>query len=242
MLTRSGDRLPSSELDALFRSIASGDVTRVTRMLSDFPRLVSEAASVGASRADARPFYLEQIEHYFYAGDTALHLAAAAHHADITRDLVQRGAPIRARNRRGAEPLHYACDGRLNSNHWSPSDQAAVVETLLETGADPSAIDRSGVAPLHRAVRSRCAAVVRTLLDRGANARQANGRGSTPLHLAVQTTGRGGSGSAEARRAQAEIVRALIAHGARATDRDAHGKTVAEAASSSWLAELVNES
>ena len=63
--------------------------------------------------------------------------------------------------------------------------------------------------------------------------------GSTPLHLAVQTTGRGGSGSEEARRQQAEIIRLLLARGARPTDRDARGKQVDQAAGSAWIRTLL---
>jgi hypothetical protein len=224
----------------LFRAIAAGDVARISRLLAAFPRLVSEPIRTGASRTAAAPFYLERIEHYIYAGDTALHLAAAAHRADIARALVTRGAPVRAKNRRGAEPLHYACDGSPGSKRWNPDAQAATIECLLAAGANPNVTDRSGVTPLHRAVRTRCAAAVRLLLDAGANARQRNGRGSTPLHLAVQTTGRSGSGSAEARQQQAEIVRLLMAHGARATDRGSRGKTVAASASGAWLGELLH--
>jgi hypothetical protein len=73
-------------------------------------------------------------------------------------------------------------------------------------GADPNASDKSGVTPLHRAVRTRCASAVRALLDGGADARQTNSRGSTPLQLATRTTGRGGSGSAESKAQQEEIV------------------------------------
>jgi hypothetical protein len=47
------------------------------------------------------------------------------------------------------------------------------------------------------------------LLDAGADPLRANGRGSKPLQLARQTTGRGGTGSAEAKAEQAEIVRLL---------------------------------
>jgi ankyrin repeat protein len=70
------------------------------------------------------------------------------------------------------------------------------------------------VTPLHRAVRTRCATAVRALLDCGADARRQNGSGSTPIRLATLHTGRGGSGSAEAKAQQAEIVRLLEQHGA----------------------------
>lgn len=208
-------------------------------LLNASPHLSVDAAPTGATRRSATPYYLDQIEHYLYGGDTALHVAAAAHHAGIARDLIARGASVSARNRRGAEPLHYACDAHPGSKRWNPSSQAATIECLLAAGANPNALDRNGVTPLHRAVRTRCAAAVRMLLDHGANARQVNGRGSTPLHLAVQTTGRGGSGSEEARQQQAEIVRLLIAHGARATDRGARGKTVAASVTGAWLNELL---
>jgi len=83
------------------------------------------------------------------------------------------------------------------------------VTCLIGAGADPNALDKSGVAPLHRAVRTRCMAAVRALLAGGADPNLANKSGSTPLALATQTTGRGGSGSPEARREQVEIVRLL---------------------------------
>jgi hypothetical protein len=241
MITRSSDRAPDSQFPTLFRAIAAGDLARVSRLLATFPRLASEPAPTGASRATAATFYLERIEHYVYAGDTALHLAAAAYQASIARDLIARGASVSAKNRRGAEPLHYACDGSPGSRHWNPAAQVATVECLLAAGASPNATESNDVTPLHRAVRTRCAAAVRVLLDHGANARQRNGSGSTPLHLAVQTTGRGGSGSAEARLQQMEIVRLLIAHGARVTDRGPHAKTVIASASGAWLRQLLHE-
>src|SRR6185436_5781861 len=113
----------------------------------------------------------------------------------------QRGADCRARNRRGAEPLHYAAD----ANRWKPASQRDTIEFLLAAGADPNALDKSGVSPLHRAVRTRASDAVRALLAGGASARSRNGSGSTALHLAVQNTGRGGSGSEQARREQAKI-------------------------------------
>jgi ankyrin repeat protein len=118
------------------------------------------------------------------------------------------------RNRRGAEPLHYAVDGIPGSRYWNPGAQAATVAALIEAGADPNAIDKSGVAPLHRAVRTRCAAAVEVLLDRGADVRRKNNNGSTPMQLATANTGRGGTGSPEAKAQQGEIVRLLEQHGA----------------------------
>ena len=127
----------------------------------------------------------------------------------MARALLDAGADVRARNRRGAEALHYAADGSPDMSTWSPDDQAAVVACLLEAGAAPNALDKSGVAPLHRAVRTRCTGAVRALLKGGADPRLPNKSGSTPVDLASMTTGRGGSGSPAAKREQAEILRLL---------------------------------
>lgn len=76
---------------------------------------------------------------------------------------------------------------------------------------------KSGVAPVHRAVRTRSAAAVKALLDGGADAHLTNRKGSRPWLLATWNTGRSGSGSAEAKEQQAEIVRLLREHGAAET-------------------------
>lgn len=143
-----------------------------------------------------------------------LHMAAAGFQTCIVEELITRGADVRARNRRGAEPLHYAVDGGPGLPAWNPSAQTKIIARLIRAGADPNAVDKSGVAPLHRAVRNRCAAAVRALIDGGADPRAANRNGSTPLLLATQNTGRGGSGSAEAKAQQEEILRLLMEHGA----------------------------
>jgi hypothetical protein len=183
-------------LMALVRAIVAGDPDEVSRLVDVVP--VTETA-----RADV---YLEEIEHHLYRGDTALHLAAASHRPGIARLLVARGADVDARNRRGAQPLHYAADGVPGSGHWDPAAQAETVRVLIEMGADPNARDNNGVAPLHRAVRTRCSAAVGALLDGGADPGLANGSGSTPMDLATRATGRGGSGSSAAKAEQARIV------------------------------------
>ena len=163
-------------------------------------------------------------------------MAAAAFRRPVVGLLVAHGADCRAKNRRGAEPLHYAAD----ANHWAPIAQAETITFLLSIGADPNVLDKSGVAPLHRAVRTRSVPAVRALLDGGANPRASNKAGSTPLHLAVQTTGRGGSGSAHARQQQTGIIGLLLERGASPTAKDRQGKQVRQAATSEWILALLN--
>jgi ankyrin repeat protein len=226
---------------ALFRAIASRDRSTASQLLAASPLLARQAIEVGAARGAASEYYFEEITHYAYAGDTPLHLAAAAYQSGIAGELVSKGASVSARNRRGAEPLHYAADGVPGSPAWDPDGQYAVVEFLIAAGADPNSEDNSGVAPLHRAVRTRCAAAVRALLTHGADALRKNKSGSTPLHLAIQNTGRGGSGSAASRVEQAEIIRLLLGHGARPSDKDAAGRAVKDFVKTDWIHALLTQ-
>jgi hypothetical protein len=114
-------------------------------MLTRCPSLARQAVEVGATRKASTPYYFEEIRHYVYAGDTALHLAAAAYQRPIAQRLIAKGAQAGARNRRGAEPLHYAADGIPDSQAWNPHAQAATIQYLIEAGADPNSADKSGV-------------------------------------------------------------------------------------------------
>lgn len=203
-----------AELMTLVRAIVADDAATASRLLAESGSLVSARAGEGATGGAVTDCYLAEIEHYLYVGDTALHIAAAAYRLPIVRELIATGADVGARNRRGAQPLHYAADGIPGSPSWNPGAQAAVVTCLIQAGADPNAADKSGVTPLHRAVRTRCAAAVKALLDAGAEAGRKNRTGSTPVQLATWTTGRGGSGSPESRAQQEEIARLLQRHGA----------------------------
>jgi ankyrin repeat protein len=218
------------------RLVVNGEVDAVSRELAVHPAFATAAAEVGATRRSASSFFFSEIAHYLYAGDTALHMAAAAFGRAVAEVLVAHGADWRARNRRGAQPLHYAAD----ANHWDPAAQARTIEYLLSVGADANAVDKSGVGPLHRAVRTRSLAAVRALLDGGANPRAPNKGGSTPLHLAVQNTGAGGSGSQQARQQQMGIIRLLLERGARPTDKDGRGRQVRQAATSEWIRNLLD--
>lgn len=204
-----------SALMTLIRDIVAGDGSAVSRSLAASPALASSGLQhQGATRQSTQEYFFEEIAHYVYAGDTPLHAAAAAYRPATVHRLVGMGADVRACNRRGAQPLHYAADGSPGSAHWHPGAQRDTVVALLAAGADPNGVDKGGVTPLHRAVRNRCAAAVGALLEGGADPRRPNGSGSTPMQLAHWTTGRGGSGSPAAKAEQKEIVRLLIEHGA----------------------------
>lgn len=225
----------SGDFRELVRRIVAGDADGVSRCLATTPALATTPLANGATRQAPAEFFITEIAHYVYAGDTALHVAAAAFQRPIAELLVARGADWRAANRRAAQPLHYAAD----ANHWNPAAQADTIAYLTAVGADPNAVASSGVTPLHRAVRTRSLAAVRALLDAGANPTQRNENGSTPLHLAVQPTGRSGAGSERAREQQAGIIALLLERGARAADRDRQGKTVRAAATSEWIRDLL---
>jgi ankyrin repeat protein len=201
-------------IERLVRAAALGDPRAVSAGLAASPDLVRARLAVGATREAARPWYVHEIGHYLYAGDTALHAASAGHWLEIVRILSGAGADVHAQNRRGAQPLHYAADGRPGSSAWNPAAQADCITALIAAGADPNAADRNGVCPLHRAVRTRSAAAVAALLDGGADPHRPNGSGTLPAQLAILTTGRSGSGSPHARAQQAKIVELLDSRGA----------------------------
>ena len=172
--------------------------------------LLTATPSLATARLERRDeFFLAERLAQVYEGDTALHAAGFSYDPDMARDLVTRGADIRARNRRGAEPLHAAVIGVPGSAAWNPTRQREVIRYLIEAGADPNAPAAGGVTRLHRAVRNQCSAAVEALLRAGADPGLQNDSGSTASDLAHWTTGRGGTGSAEAKAEQRIILELL---------------------------------
>ena len=190
----------TADLSRLLVAIAAGDRTLARSFLDTAPLLVT------ARLARRDEFFIAECHAQVYEGDTALHAAAFAYDGEIARDLVVRGADIRARNRRGAGPLHAAAIGEPGTANWNPAHQRAVIEYLTGAGADPNMAALGGVTPLHRAVRNRCSAAVEALLHAGADPRLPNDRGSAPSDLARWTTGRGGAGSQAAKIEQRIII------------------------------------
>src|SRR5581483_6225793 len=142
----------------LFEEIASGEVAAAGRRLEAAPELATHSLKAGDGH------FLGAIHHHVGGGDTALHVAAAAYQLELAERLVKHGADVRARNWRGAEPLHYAADGRPGAIDWDPVAQGEVITYLIQSGADPNATNKSGVAPLHRAVRTRSSGAVSALI------------------------------------------------------------------------------
>src|SRR6059058_4363123 len=139
-----------------------------------------------AARLIRRPkLYRSKIFHWIYAGDTALHLAAAGYRVEIVRLLLDaRADPNAANNHRRSSPLHYAADGFVSGPVWNAKRQVETIQLLLDKGAKINLPDKNGATPLHRAVRTLCAAAVRALLKAGADPTAMNKPGSTPFHLA----------------------------------------------------------
>ena len=191
-------------------AIVADDLDALSRLLAAHPGIErAQLALAGATRANPTDYFLDDIQHYAYRDDTALHLAAAAHRVAAVRQLLELGADVAAPNRRKAQPLHYAVDGRPERVWSSAHAQESTVRRLLDAGADPNAFDSNGTSPLHRAIRNRAAGAVRVLLERGADPTLPNRKGSTPHELATWTTCKSGSGSTAARREQQKILAML---------------------------------
>jgi ankyrin repeat protein len=193
----------STSLTTLMVALANLDHDTARDLLAATPSLAT------ATLARSDEFFITERLAQVYEGDTALHAAGFAYDTEMAQILIARGADLRARNRRGAEPLHAAVIGVPGSAGWNPLRQRDVILYLIGAGADPNATAAGGVTPLHRAVRNRCSAAVDALLRSGADPRIQNDRGSTASDLADWTTGRGGTGSAEAKAEQRIILELL---------------------------------
>jgi hypothetical protein len=222
-------------MNTIISAILDNNQARVTKLLKADRGLAGQ-------QVESAKLYESKIFHWLYAGDTALHLAAAGYRDKIARTLLAAGAdPNAASNHRRSSPLHYAADGYIVGPAWDPKRQVKTIRILLDAGADIHARDKNGATALHRAVRTRCAAAVCCLLGAGADPTQKNISGSTAFHLAVQCTGRGGSGEKVAIAAQRQIIEEFLSLGVSPAIKDGKGKTVSDCTTSTWIRNLLSE-
>lgn len=126
---------------SLFAAILDDDRATVKVLLEKDPRL-----PVQATQTLAR--YESGIAHWVYAGNTALHVAAAGHRVEIAKMLLAAGAdPNSEKNHRRSQPLHYASDGYLENPFWDAKRQVAMIRILRRAGADIHARDKNGATP-----------------------------------------------------------------------------------------------
>src|SRR3954467_5974736 len=116
----------------LLIAIATADHAAVRASLNETPSL----ATAGLTRDDE--FFIDACRAQVYEGDTALHAAAFAYDPEIAQELVALAADVRARNRRGAEPLHAAVMGGPGIPGWNPTRQRSIIAYLVDAGADPN--------------------------------------------------------------------------------------------------------
>ena len=114
-------------------------------------------------------------------------------------------------------------DGRTAIHNAAKGGAAGNLVAMLQAGGKPNVQDRNGNTPLHLASMGSFsggftdhAAAVRVLLEHGANLHRTNDSGETPLHVATHT----GVGAAHA-----DVIKALLAAGARPQQADGTGVT-----------------
>src|SRR5580704_12645621 len=134
---------PPTSMDVILTAILDDDRPGVRQLLKESPGLATRLI-------DEARLYQSKIVHWIYAGDTALHLAAAGHRVELVRLLLAAGAdPNSTRNHRQSSPLHYATDGCINGPDWNAQRQVQTIQCLLDAGAEINAQDKNGAAPLH---------------------------------------------------------------------------------------------
>src|SRR5258708_37292531 len=117
-------------MNALLTAILNDDRPKVKALLKLDRGLATR-------RIDKPKLYRSKIHHWIYAGDTALHLAAAGYRVEIMKLLLAaRADPDAATNHRRSGPLHYAADGYVVSPDWDPKRQVKAIRCLLDARSD----------------------------------------------------------------------------------------------------------
>jgi ankyrin repeat protein len=148
----------------VFAAAALGKVDEIDRILGESPASVNAFAYDGWTPLHLAAFFgrHDMADRLLQAGadmsaesrnsirNTPLHAALAGNHPDIALLLIERGAPVGARDAGGHTPLHIAAE----------NGSVDAVKALLARGADPHGVDGEEKTPLARAAARNHAAVI----------------------------------------------------------------------------------
>jgi ankyrin repeat protein len=165
-------------MDSVFRAVLEGEAA--------VARLLREDRGAPSFRA-ATEYLARAVPHQVYAGDTALHLAAAALREKVVLLLLEAGADINAADVGGATALHRAVRAR------SP---AAVRQLLALRARTDGTLNSRRSTPLHLATQSTGAGgtagrleeqreIIALLIGAGADVMAADAAGRTPQDWAT---------------------------------------------------------
>uniref|UniRef100_A0A672RYT1 Ankyrin 3 n=1 Tax=Sinocyclocheilus grahami TaxID=75366 RepID=A0A672RYT1_SINGR len=158
---------------------------------------------------DCRKLIFHHRTFYLCDGLTPLHCGARSGHEQVVEMLLDRGAPILSKTKRGETALHMAARaGQVDVVRYllqsgakvdikAKDDQTAlhiasrlgkgeIVQQLLQKGALPNAATTSGYTPLHLAAREGHQEIAALLLEQGTSLSAATKKGFTPLHVAAK--------------------------------------------------------
>ena len=113
-------------------------------------------------------------------GKFPLHCAVDFMDLEMIQVLVDHGAGVNVRNKRGSTPLGYALRNHRSRRPANPG----VVRWLLNHGADPNVRDEDGETSLHKALESGMIEIARILVEHGASVKVEDRWGWTPLDYA----------------------------------------------------------
>ncbi|XP_072032763.1 transient receptor potential cation channel subfamily A member 1-like [Amphiura filiformis] len=136
-------------------------------------------------------------------GNTALHLAVGNRHINVSRSLIERGAPVNCRK---------------TTNGFTPLHQAAIIgeeplaQMLIDKGAETEIIDKEQMTPLHRAAMFNRVDTILLLIRQGLYLETKDEDNFTPLLCAAWKD-------------QTEAGRALLRYGADITAIDKEMKS-----------------
>src|SRR5579871_3295097 len=114
----------------------------VERLQSQNPALLVEFA--GAGKAEPVRVMLElgfdiaatRTTPSWLVGESALHIAAWRGRLEVTKLLIERGAPLEVKNRSGATPMDLALRALLDPSEWSPNKYTLdIARALAAAGA-----------------------------------------------------------------------------------------------------------